>query len=360
MLLRKDYDARFATRPEEALKLIREMTDPAVVVSDMQMPGMDGATLLREVMLLHPDVTRIVLTGEPGRDLAIAAVNKGQIFRFLTKPCAIGDLKAAIDAGVIRHRLVLAERAVLRETLIGLIKSLMEVLAIASPPAFGRAERIKRDVMDVATRLGIRNFWQLEAAALLSQIGYVALPHTLIEKLQAGVALEPGEFAEIDAVPDISKKLLEHIPRLESVVQILVGLTRPDAEFVAQGDGLICRGTKILGAVIEYDSRIIQGETLEAAFAHLRGRIARYGQDVIDALDKSIHTSPAPGAVIEVLLRHVRPGMTLLHEMHRENGMLLFPRNFEVTKTFLQRIENIAPEMLDTLVRVRISEGALT
>ena len=62
------------------------------------MPGMDGATLLHQVMQQYPAVTRILLTGEPGRDAAVSAVNKGNIFRFLTKPCPPDQLKAAVDA----------------------------------------------------------------------------------------------------------------------------------------------------------------------------------------------------------------------------------------------------------------------
>ena len=68
---------------QSALQLLKEKGAPAVIVSDMRMPGMDGATLLKHVKQLYPETTRILLTGEPGRDAAISAVNEGQIFRFL-------------------------------------------------------------------------------------------------------------------------------------------------------------------------------------------------------------------------------------------------------------------------------------
>src|SRR5207244_2839856 len=132
-LLRREFDVRTASVPQDALRTLSEINDLAVVVSDMRMPGMDGATFLHEIMVRRPDVARILLTGEAGRDGAIRAVNEGQILRFLTKPCPIEDLKRAIEAGVIQHRLVHAERNVLQETLVGCIKALMEVLAIANP-----------------------------------------------------------------------------------------------------------------------------------------------------------------------------------------------------------------------------------
>src|SRR5690349_5358195 len=90
-LLRREFDVKSASSPEDALRMVGELKDLAVVVSDMRMPRMDGATLLHEIRMRRPDVTRILLTGEAGRDAAMRAVNEGQIFRFLTKPCPIED-----------------------------------------------------------------------------------------------------------------------------------------------------------------------------------------------------------------------------------------------------------------------------
>src|ERR1700730_18091285 len=84
--LRKDYEVHTALSGVEALKVLKQIGTAAVVVSDMRMPGMDGALLLHTVMSFYPDTTRILLTGEPGRDAAVAAINKGHIFRFLSKP----------------------------------------------------------------------------------------------------------------------------------------------------------------------------------------------------------------------------------------------------------------------------------
>src|SRR4051812_28337083 len=123
-LLRREYDVRTASSPQDALRHLNEINDLAVVVSDMRMPGMDGATLLHEILVRRPDVARILLTGEADRDAAIRAVNEGQILRFLTKPCPTDEMKKAIDAGVIQHRLIRAERIVLQETLIGCINAL--------------------------------------------------------------------------------------------------------------------------------------------------------------------------------------------------------------------------------------------
>src|SRR5687767_4981247 len=145
--LRKDYEVHTALSGEAGLKKLQELGDVAVVISDMRMPGMDGATFLKRVMRAHPDATRMLLTGEPGRDAAVQAVNEAQIYRFLTKPCPPEQLKAAVDGAVTQHRLMNVERRMLQETVIGCIQALVDVLGIVNPIAFGRAGRIKRLAM---------------------------------------------------------------------------------------------------------------------------------------------------------------------------------------------------------------------
>ncbi len=357
-LLGKEYDAQHATSAAQALRKMNEMDRLAVVVSDMRMPGMDGASLLHEVMLRRPDVTRILLTGDSGRDLAVEAVNKGQVFRFLTKPVVVTDIRHAVEAAVIQYRLVHAERAVMQETLVGCIRSLMEVLAIANSAAYGRAERIKRIAMECAARFACTDYWQLEAAALLSQVGYVALSPALIEKLHDGATLTAGELHEVGGVPNVSNKLLAHIPRLEPVIQILDALTWPDKRLAAMHDGVVGLGAKILGAVLEFEQQVAQGKSVDDAFDYLHEREVRYGEKVVAALEKCLSTRWHMGASMEITLRNVRPGMMILEEARRQNGMLVIPRGAEVTKTFLQRIENIAPDLLDVKVRVRLSGAA--
>jgi len=106
LLLRRDYCVITAADGQAALEKVKECGAPAVILSDMRMPGMDGADLLKTMRLRHPQTTRILLTGDPWRDAAVSAINEGQIFRFLTKPCAPDQVRAAIEAGVTHHRLM--------------------------------------------------------------------------------------------------------------------------------------------------------------------------------------------------------------------------------------------------------------
>lgn len=356
--LRKDYEVHSASSGDDALRKLRELKRVNVIVSDMRMPGMDGATLLAQVMALYPDITRILLTGEPGREAAVSAVNRGNIFRFLTKPCAPDQLRNAVEAGVIQHRVMVAEKEILQETVLGCIKALTDVLALTSPVAFGRANRVKRTAMAFSAAMGSSEYWQLEAAAMLSQLGYVSLPTELVEKAYYGEALTTDEQTILRGVPEVAIRLLENIPRLEPVLQILNALAWSDEQIGRLGDGTIGLATRMLGLTLEYDSYVTQGHSPEVAVQTLRGKAQRYGADLIEKFAHHLGATPSVKVAREMQLRAVQPGMIIMQDLRTHMGTLLVPRGFEVTPMFLERIRNYGPDLLAEKVRVLMRREA--
>ena len=85
-LLRADgYVMHFATSGREALEILqKENID--IIVSDMRMPEMDGLSLIKEVKRLYPDIVRIILSGYSQPPTILAAINQGDIYRYVTKP----------------------------------------------------------------------------------------------------------------------------------------------------------------------------------------------------------------------------------------------------------------------------------
>ncbi|MBV9949331.1 MAG: response regulator, partial [Myxococcales bacterium] len=96
--LRRGHDVVTAGGGEAGLEILGRDPTIAAVVSDMRMPGMDGATFLGKARALAPDATRVLLTGQTELDAAITAINEGRIFRFLTKPCPPAVLVPAVEA----------------------------------------------------------------------------------------------------------------------------------------------------------------------------------------------------------------------------------------------------------------------
>ena len=95
--LNRRFDVTTALSGAAGLEALEREGPFAVVVSDMRMPGMDGATFLGHVRERAPETVRVLLTGHADLEGAIAAVNQGNIFRFLTKPCPRDILMEALE-----------------------------------------------------------------------------------------------------------------------------------------------------------------------------------------------------------------------------------------------------------------------
>ncbi|MGD8453915.1 MAG: response regulator [Phycisphaerae bacterium] len=101
------WETAFATSGREALALMDQQPFD-VVVSDMRMPEMDGAALLREVMERHPQAVRIALSGHSEHDLVLRSI--GVTHQYLGKPCDAAQLQGVITRA-IALRQFLAEPA---------------------------------------------------------------------------------------------------------------------------------------------------------------------------------------------------------------------------------------------------------
>lgn len=209
------------------------------------------ATYVRE---RSPDITRVLLTGQADVDSAVAAINHGQVFRFLTKPCAPQSFLAAVRDSVEQNRLVTAERVLLEQTLRGSIAALAEVLSLSRPLSFGRSVRIKNHAVEIAKAATVPMSWQLDVAATLSQIGCVTLPESTCEKLYYGRPLDSDEAKLAERLPQIGIQLIEHIPRLEGVRSLVEHQNR---NYDGAGGGPI--GDAIpLGARVRTSAKVAQ------------------------------------------------------------------------------------------------------
>ena len=92
-ILRKEKYAVYFCSGVEAAKEMLAQKEIDVVVSDHLMPSMNGLSFLKQVKNLYPDIIRVLLTGHADLQMAIEAINEGEVFRFLTKPWNELDLK---------------------------------------------------------------------------------------------------------------------------------------------------------------------------------------------------------------------------------------------------------------------------
>ena len=327
---------------QTGLAAIRERGPYAVIVSDLRMPGMDGVRFLEEARTAAPSSTRIMLTGQGDIATAIDAVNRGALFRFLTKPCPTETLIAALDAGLKQYLLITAERQILDQTLAGCVKVLTEVLSLVNPSASSRALRVRRLVSHIVQRLQIRDAWQLELASLLSQIGYLTL------------GLEPdgqdGDVVSIDARrqqqmhPAAARDLLANIPRLEQVAAIVGGqqnaYDQADAAVPVSRRDPVRLGAQVLRVALEFDAGMCGGLSVEDALSRMKLRPDQYDPLVVDALSDA--TIPAMAYLPRrVTISDLRSGMVLDQDVRNVSGLLLIARGHEVTLPLLIRLKSL-------------------
>src|ERR1039457_2495393 len=133
--LSREFLMETAQGGEPALALAAKNGPYAVVVSDMRMPGMDGIQLLSRIKALSPDTIRVMLTGNADTETAINAINEGNIFRFLNKPCNKEGMAKTLTAALVQYRLVTAEKQLLKQFVSGSGRVRTEVPTLLNPPS---------------------------------------------------------------------------------------------------------------------------------------------------------------------------------------------------------------------------------
>ena len=300
--LRKRFHIEPVLSAEEALEMIIDDGPYAVVVADARLPGMDGIQLLTKVNHYAPDTVRMVLTGHADLETALEAVNDGHIFRFLVKPCPPETLAKALEAGISQYRLIASEHEILSQTLHGSVKVLTDVLALANPMAFGRASRVHRLVSQMCKELRLDRTWSIEVAAMLSQIGCVAVPEETLAKVQNGAELSDSEAATIRNLPEVGHGLIAKVPRLEEVAEIIAHQENhyyaEDSFRGAVYGNELPLGSRILKVALDFDGLVSGGMSNEMALAKIHDRPGWYDPSIVAVLKRipDIHEAYVPGA----------------------------------------------------------------
>lgn len=323
------------TSPEQALELVRQ-GGVAVVVADLRMPKLDGFAFLARVSELSPLTVKIMLTGHADLEAAIAGVNEGRLFRFLTKPCPTETLIRSLEAALEQYRLVTAEKELLRGTLQGSIKVLTEILGQTNPEAFGRSERIKRLVKNLARRMGVKDTWRIELAAMLSQIGCIFIPQEVVRKNRCQGGLTPEEAQVYSQHPLVGAQLLSNIPRLEEVREMI---EHQDERLCDHPD--MSKGARMLKICLDYDN--LEGCSADkyANLAEMKRREGWYDQHILDVFERM--ACEDEGFIRkDIRLPELREGMILAQDLYTPAGILLLAKGLEVSTYSLMRLHHLA------------------
>lgn len=337
-------DAKLVSSSTEAVRLLErtangEGREFSVIISDMRMPGLDGAALLKRARAVCPETTRMLLTGYADLESAIAAVNDGGIFRLLTKPCPTPTLRDALTDAIEQYDQVRARRELSNQTLSGAIEALVETLALAHPEVYARAYRLRGFARDVADRIGIADVWQVEVAAQLGEIGAVTLPTEALEALTRGAPADAAVAGMLESLPAIAESVLSRIPgmeRVRDIVQAQQPVDDPDPEKLADAS----LSAKVVQAAREFDALTSAGHPPETALGILAHR-TYHPPDILAALQAVAAVAEA-AEVREVDVSYLRPGPVLAADVRSSSGVLLVSHGHALTDELLTRIRSFA------------------
>ena len=343
-LLRKELQVTTATGGAAGLTLLKQEGPFAVVVSDMRMPGMNGIEFLLKVQETSPDTIRVMLTGTSEIETAVAAVNQGKIFRFLSKPCGKEMLLKTLRDSVAQHRLVCAEKEILENTLRGTIYVLTEVLSLVSPAAFSRATRVRRYVQHVVSKLSLGNPWRFEVAAMMSQLGCVTLDPDTIDAVYAGRELSPEEKTQYIEHPLMAQELLKTIPRMESIAWMIAYQNRrlpDDWDFGDREMREMRLGAQILRAALAFDLDLRKKHSRVEAALSLKRRFDDLDARIVDALVELEPEKVGEGSS-SVPIAQLGGGMILEQEVRTVKGLLIAAQGQEITTPLLLKLKTFA------------------
>jgi CheY-like chemotaxis protein len=338
--LRSQFEMETAVGAQQGLAAVARSGPFAVVVSDLRMPGMDGIQFLSEIRKRCPDTVRLILSGNGDFESVVASVNEGSIFQFLTKPCPADKLHTVLTIALKQYQLITAERELLEETLNGSVGMMTEVLSVVNPLAFSRASRIRTYVRHMANQLRVPNLWEFDLAAMLSQIGCIAVPPDILEKVDARFALSKEEQETFTSHPSIGHGLISKIPRLETIAEIVRHQMTPYRDLRdPKIPDVVAVGAQVLMTAIFFDERVSRGGTPASALKFMRERPDTYQASIVSAIETA-EVSIVELAVQTMFLRDLKVGMIVREDIRAKNGLFLVAKDQVISEALLARLKN--------------------
>lgn len=334
----------------EALTILNKNSPIAVALVDMVMPKMDGFQLISRIRDEFPNTVSIMMTGFGDLNSAMRAINDGNVFRFITKPCKKIDLVRMIHEGIKQYKLIVSEKELLEKTLKGSINILTEILSMVDMETFGQSVKLREVTKKLAALLHAKNMWQIELAALLCQLGTVTLPEHLRQKARYQETLTDEENKMLTEAPEIAYRLINHIPRMENVANIVrYQLKEYNGGGPPEGDvsgDAIPEGARILKALQDLSAIQADGTPFAEAIEQMSRQDWKYDPKIFNIIrqyELQMNSQSETDTAFEKLqvdTYAVKINDTFLSDVLTLNQKLLLKSGSQVTQAIFEKLCN--------------------
>ena len=172
-----ELDIYTANNADDAMKVLHE-EEVAVIVTDNCMPGMMGVDLLEKISELSPDTMKIMMTGQADLTTAIAAINRGDVYRFITKPWDDDELIHTVTEAMRKYELVQSLKRDDEATLL----SIAQTVELKDPYTRGHCERVSSlaGMMAEALQLDELLLQEIRRGSWLHDCGKIGVPERIL------------------------------------------------------------------------------------------------------------------------------------------------------------------------------------
>jgi response regulator RpfG family c-di-GMP phosphodiesterase len=397
------YQVTIAGSGAEALGIMEEQAFD-LVISDMRMPEMDGAQFLEQVKRRWPDTVRLLLTGYADVTSTVDAINKGEIYRYISKPWDDNELllivrqaleRKALEREKVRLELLTArqneelrdlnanlelkvmERTVelrkahdkVKTSFLTSIKVFANLIELRGSNLAGHSRRVADLARKIANRMELSpaDSQDVFLAGLLHDIGKIGLPDLLLVKpVPQMTGEELGLYRKHPIKGEQSVMALEELRGAARIVR------SHHERFDGQGypDGLmgdsIPIGARILCVANDYDglqigSLSVRRYTQEDAKKLIaEGKGKRYDPQVIEAFLEIVgKVEVRDTGEIELGVADLKPGMILSRDLLSRDGVLLLAADYILDANLVRQIRDYAAsENIVMHIHVRTSGGS--
>ncbi|MEM9445974.1 MAG: HD domain-containing phosphohydrolase [Verrucomicrobiota bacterium] len=328
------------------LELLNNGEEYAVIVADMKMPYMDGVEFLKKAKVASHDSIRIMLTGNADQKTAIDAVNQGQIYQFLNKPCDKDVLEMTIKSAIKYYWLSQAERELFEKTLHGSVKIMTELLSMTRPQLFKHAIKLQDLAEDFGKHMEAEKPWVMKLAIMLSQIGFMTITDELAGRVRANRSFTAKEEEIVSKIPLNTATLLSQIPHLGEVAYVVShldtqfnGFNSPDR---SEGDD-IPKASRIIKILSDYLNLQSHGQSKQQALETMFQRKGWYDPSILFSFKSWLLEHQVSATKKKaVSLNELKIGDIIMQDIVSPNGNCLLDAYERITAIRLQQLHNLS------------------